>query len=179
MAGGMGGMAPMHGAQGAQQGKEKRRDPLTAPDEDLYIEDRPWTEAVIGNRRRRDVHDGKRRRAGRPVTDEMHPEVAAVLQQAQRLQSLMDEQLYKMNHQTFIATDDAETVEVTMNGHHHLTGTFIADGLLRLGAPTVEQRLNEALQKATDAATESIELDRDRIDAAVADITADLRGDEP
>jgi hypothetical protein len=60
-----------------------------------------------------------------------------------------------------------------------LTGTFIADGLLRLGAPTVEKRLNEALQKATDAATESIELDRDRIDAAVADITADLRGDEP
>ena len=112
------------------------------------------------------------------MTDEMHPEVAAVLEQAQRLQSLMDEQLYKMNHQTFTATDDAETVEVTLDGHHHLTGTFIADGLLRLGAPTVEKRLNEALQKATYAATESIELDRDRIDAAVADITADLRGDE-
>ncbi|WP_006242700.1 PPE domain-containing protein [Mycolicibacterium tusciae] len=59
MAGGMGGMAPMHGAQGAQQGKEKRRDPLTAPDEDLYVEERPWTEAVIGNRRRRDVQDVK------------------------------------------------------------------------------------------------------------------------
>jgi hypothetical protein len=62
MAGGMGGgmgMAPMHGAQGAQQGKEKRRDPGTAPDEDLYVEDRPWTEAVIGNRRRRDVQDGR------------------------------------------------------------------------------------------------------------------------
>jgi hypothetical protein len=59
MAGGMGGMAPMHGAPGAQQGREKRRDPLTAPDEDLYTEDRAWTEAVIGNRRRRDVHDGK------------------------------------------------------------------------------------------------------------------------
>jgi DNA-binding protein YbaB len=113
------------------------------------------------------------------VTDEMHPEVAAVLQQAQLLQSLMDEQLYKMDHQTFTATDDAETVEVTLNGHHYLTGTFIADGLLRLGAPTVEQRLNEALQRATDAATESIELDRDRIDSAVADITADLRADEP
>ena len=46
-------------APGGQQGKEKRRDPRTAPDEDLYTEDRPWTEAVIGNRRRRDVHDGK------------------------------------------------------------------------------------------------------------------------
>ena len=64
----------------------------------------------------------------------MHPDVAAVLQQAERLQSLMDEQLHKMNNQTFTATDDAETVVVTLNGHHHLTGTFIADGLLRLGA---------------------------------------------
>lgn len=58
MAGGMGGMAPMHGGHGAQLGKEKRRDPRTAPDEDLYVEDRPWTEGVVGNRRRREVQDG-------------------------------------------------------------------------------------------------------------------------
>ena len=58
--GGMGsGMAPMGHGAGAQQGKEKRRDPRLAPDEDLYTEDRPWTEAVIGNRRRRDVGDSK------------------------------------------------------------------------------------------------------------------------
>jgi hypothetical protein len=59
MAGGMGGMAPMHGAQGGQQGKEKRRDPRLAPDEDLYVEDRPWTESVVGNRRRKDVQDSR------------------------------------------------------------------------------------------------------------------------
>jgi hypothetical protein len=57
--GGMGGMAPMGHGAGHNQGTEKRRDPNLAPDEDLYIEDRPWTEAVIGNRRRRDVQDGK------------------------------------------------------------------------------------------------------------------------
>jgi hypothetical protein len=58
--GGMGGgMAPMHGAGHGNQGKEKRRDPNLSPDEDLYKEDRPWTEPVIGNRRRRDVQDGK------------------------------------------------------------------------------------------------------------------------
>jgi hypothetical protein len=58
--GGMaGGMAPMHGAPGGVQGKEKRRDPRTAPDEDLYTEDRPWTEGVVGNRRRREVQDGR------------------------------------------------------------------------------------------------------------------------
>ena len=65
-AGGMGGgMAPMGHGAGAQQGKEKRRDPRLAPDEDLYTEDRPWTEAVIGNRRRREVGDG---REGRDAT---------------------------------------------------------------------------------------------------------------
>ncbi|MFV1365509.1 hypothetical protein AAHH97_19015, partial [Mycolicibacterium elephantis] len=56
MAGGMG-MAPMHGGAGAGQGREKRRNPDLAPDEDLYTEDRPWTEGVIGNRRRRE--DGR------------------------------------------------------------------------------------------------------------------------
>jgi hypothetical protein len=59
MVGGMGGMAPMHGAGQGQQGKEKRRDPRLAPDEDLYTEDRSWTEGIIGNRRRKDVQDIK------------------------------------------------------------------------------------------------------------------------
>ncbi|VEG37911.1 PPE family protein [Mycolicibacterium flavescens] len=56
-----GGMAPMAHGAGAQQGKEKRRDPRVAPDEDLYTEDRPWTEAVVGIRRRRAVSDGESR----------------------------------------------------------------------------------------------------------------------
>ena len=86
---------------------------------------------------------------------EMHPEVAAVLQQAQRLQSVMDEQLAKMNTESFTATDEAKTVEVTLNGHHWLTDLFIEDGLLRLGADTVEARINEALGNATAKATES------------------------
>src|SRR3954469_12916036 len=54
-----GGMVPMGHGAGHIQGKDKRRDPNLSPDEDLYTEDRPWTEAVIGNRRRRDVQDGK------------------------------------------------------------------------------------------------------------------------
>lgn len=55
MGGGMGGMGGGHG-QGGQRG-DKRRDPKLAPDEELYKEDRAWTEAVIGNRRRTDVKD--------------------------------------------------------------------------------------------------------------------------
>jgi DNA-binding protein YbaB len=103
----------------------------------------------------------------------MHPQVAAVLKQAQRLQSLMDDQLTKMNTESFTATDESETVEVTLNGHHWLTGVFIEDGLLRLGAETVEGRINEALQKAASKASASIDADRERIDAVVAEITSD------
>ena len=50
--GGMGGIAPMHGAPGGGSG-EKKRNPQLAQDEELYTEERPWTEAVIGNRVRR------------------------------------------------------------------------------------------------------------------------------
>lgn len=110
------------------------------------------------------------------MTEDMHPQVAAVLRNAQRLQSIMDDQLHKMNTETFTATDESKTVEVTLNGHHHLIDVFIEDGLLRLGAKTVEQRLNEALQRATASATTSIEADRERIDAMVAEITTDLGG---
>lgn len=56
---GMGGM-PMggHGAQG-QGGKERRRTPGLTPDEELYKEDRSWTEGVIGARRRKETPDSK------------------------------------------------------------------------------------------------------------------------
>ncbi|MGE2722713.1 PPE domain-containing protein, partial [Mycolicibacterium celeriflavum] len=62
---GMGGMAPMAHGAGAPQGKEKRRDPKLAPDETLYTEDRPWTEAVIGNHRRRAALDDRGSREDR------------------------------------------------------------------------------------------------------------------
>lgn len=102
---------------------------------------------------------------------QMHPEVAAVLRQAGRLQELMDAQLHKMASESFTATDEADTVEVTLNGHHELVDVYLADGVLRLGAQTVEQRLNEALDTATEAAAESIAADRHRLNEAVAEIT--------
>lgn len=105
------------------------------------------------------------------MTGEMHPQVAAVLAQAQQLQSIMDEQLHKMKHRTFTASDEAETVEVTLDGHHQLTSVHIEEGLLRLGVPVVEQRLNEALQNATEAAAAAIDADRERIDEQVAELT--------
>ena len=108
------------------------------------------------------------------MTEDMHPQVAAVLRQAQRLQSLMDDQLDKMAGESFTATDESETVEVTLNGHQWLTDVFIEDGLLRLGAATVSARVNEALQIAGATASASIAADRERIDTAVAEITSEL-----
>ena len=40
------------GAQGGGSGG-KKRNPQLSQDEELYTEERPWTEAVIGNRVRR------------------------------------------------------------------------------------------------------------------------------
>lgn len=108
------------------------------------------------------------------MTEDMHPQVAEVLQQAQRLQAVLDEQLDKMKSEKFTGTDETESVEVTLNGHHWLTDVFIADGLLRHGAKAVEARLNEALQNATASATVSIEADRERLAVTIADITGDV-----
>jgi DNA-binding protein YbaB len=107
------------------------------------------------------------------MSGEMHPQVAAVLRQAHRLQSAMDDQLHKMGNASYTASDSTETVEVTLNGHHRLTSVFIEDGLLRLGTETVTQRLNEALQKATAAATAAIEVDRERLDEMIAALTVE------
>jgi hypothetical protein len=51
------GMAPMAG-QGAK-GEDSKAKRVQQEEEALYAEDRPWTEAVIGNRRRKDSPDNK------------------------------------------------------------------------------------------------------------------------
>ena len=54
-----GGMAPMAGHRGGGESKEKARSPDLAPNEQIYAEDRPWTEAIIGQRRRRDTPESR------------------------------------------------------------------------------------------------------------------------
>jgi hypothetical protein len=54
--GGMG-MAPMAGQGG--KGEDSKAKRAQQEEEALYAEDRPWTEAVIGNRRRKDGPDNK------------------------------------------------------------------------------------------------------------------------
>ena len=60
--GGMGGMAPMHGAHGAGGSGEKKRNPQLSQDEEIYVEERPHTEPVIGLQpRRRPGSEGTRK----------------------------------------------------------------------------------------------------------------------
>lgn len=59
MGGGGMGMAPMAPGAGANQGGDNKSKRAAGTDESLYEEDRPWTEGVIGNRRRKETTDGK------------------------------------------------------------------------------------------------------------------------
>ena len=74
------------------------------------------------------------------MSEDMHHQVAAVLKQAQRLQSLMDDQLTKMNTQTFTATDESETVEVTLNANPLKVREYLATGKPIVMAPLYEYR---------------------------------------
>ncbi|QLL07435.1 YbaB/EbfC family nucleoid-associated protein [Mycobacterium vicinigordonae] len=89
------------------------------------------------------------------MTDmEMEPHVAAALALAARFQQALEGTLNQMNAGAFRGKDEAETVEVTINGHQWLTGVRIEDGLIReVGAEAVGARVNEALQNAQAAAS--------------------------
>lgn len=104
------------------------------------------------------------------MTEQIDPRVAAVLHQAQLLQAVMDTQLHKMSTETFTATDDTGTVtvKVTLNAEQHLVDVHIENGLLRrLGAATIQQRLNHALRNASATATAAMLADQQRLDTIV------------
>ncbi|OBH00151.1 MULTISPECIES: YbaB/EbfC family nucleoid-associated protein [unclassified Mycobacterium] len=92
------------------------------------------------------------------MTAGMHPQLAEAMEFGQRFQSALEDQIHRTNTETFTAADEANTVEVTLNARRGITDLQIEDGLLRLGAETVEQRVNEALRNAVaavDAANEA------------------------
>lgn len=103
-------------------------------------------------------------------------QVADVLRHAQHIQSAMDEQLYQLNTNSFRGTDDSKTVAVTIDGRQRLTDLFIQDGLLRLGAETVAQRVNEAIGNAQATATAADEAEQQRFFALMDDAAGSLKG---
>lgn len=106
---------------------------------------------------------------------EVHPQVSETLAQLERFNKALEDQMKRTDTGSFTATDETETVEVTINGHRCLTDLHIEDGLLRLGAETVEERINEALLKAQDEASERIQSQQAQLFASLAEITGALQ----
>ena len=109
------------------------------------------------------------------MSTEMHPQVTEALRQAQRFQSALDGHINRTNTESFTATDEAKTVEVKVDGHGWLTGLFIADGVLRLGSKTVQQRVIEALRNAQAASTATVEAEQEQLIASLGDIADELQ----
>jgi DNA-binding protein YbaB len=108
------------------------------------------------------------------MTAQIHPQVAEALRQAQQFQSTLDDHLHRTDTGTVTATDETESVEVTLDGHGWLAGLAIEPGLLRLGADAVEERINDALRTAVAAAAASNDAEDERLVASLAEITGSL-----
>lgn len=100
--------------------------------------------------------------------------VDEVLRELQGFTSAIEDQQYRTETASFKATDEAETVEVTLDGRNWLTGLFIEEGLLRLGPETIARRLNEALRNAQAAADAASEADQQRLVASLVGIADKL-----
>jgi DNA-binding protein YbaB len=82
-----------------------------------------------------------------------HPRVTDALQLTQQFSSILEDDRYRARNASFTATDETATVTATVNGDRWLTGLQIEHGLLRQGAESVRQRINEAIHNAALAAT--------------------------
>jgi hypothetical protein len=106
----------------------------------------------------------------------MHPQVAAALEQLQRFNSALETQMQRTATGSFSGSDETETVEVTIDGHRCLTGVHIEDGLLRLGAETVEQRINEALGRAQATATQATQAQQEELMSSLSEMATAFKG---
>ncbi len=104
-----------------------------------------------------------------------HPQVVQALEQLQRFNSVIEGQMRRTDTGSFTATDETGTVEVTLNGHRCLTGLEIEEGLLRLGAAAVQERINEALHTAQAAATDARQAENAQLVRSLVDITRSLQ----
>lgn len=109
------------------------------------------------------------------MTIDAHPQMAAAMEEFQRFNEVLEGQLRRRSAETYTATDEAETVEVTINGDSCLTDLHIEGGLLRLGAEAVERRINEALQKAQAEASANFDAQYEQIVDSLSEIVSSLQ----
>jgi DNA-binding protein YbaB len=87
------------------------------------------------------------------MSNDMHPLMAEVMRQSDQFQTLLESRTRQIKNEKFTGTDEARTVQVTLDGRQWLTDLYIEDGLLRLGLATVAQRVNEAMWNAQATAS--------------------------
>lgn len=104
-----------------------------------------------------------------------HPQVAEALGHLQRFQSVLEEALATVDNGVFKGSDEHHTVEVTVNGRCLLSGLYLEDGVMRLGAAAVQERINAALTAAALSATESLSAQAPKMFADLADITGTMK----
>lgn len=103
-----------------------------------------------------------------------HPQAAAGLEHLKQIKAIMATQMSLHDTETFTARDKSETVVATLDGDRLLTRLYIEEGLGRLGAEAVEQRINEAIANAQAEAMAAIEGQQEQMIAALAQVTAKL-----
>jgi DNA-binding protein YbaB len=104
-----------------------------------------------------------------------HPQVTETMQLLEQFSSALSDQIQQVSTASFTGTDEDKTVEVTVDGARWLTGLHVEDGLLRLGAEAVGARINEALQNAQAAASESIRAKHAQLYSNLAGITQSMK----
>jgi DNA-binding protein YbaB len=102
------------------------------------------------------------------------PQVADALHQLERFNSVLNDQIRQATGGAYVGTDLDKTVEVTVDGARWLTGLHIEDGLLRLGAEVVGDRINEALHSAQTQASAAAREQQMQLFATLTDITSSL-----
>jgi DNA-binding protein YbaB len=104
-----------------------------------------------------------------------HPQVTETLAEFERFTKALEDQMRLTDTSSYTASDETETVEVTINGHRCVTDVHIEAGLLRMGAVTVEQRINDALSKAQASASEAIQSQQMQLISSLTEITGSLQ----
>lgn len=99
---------------------------------------------------------------------------ADFLNHLERMNQLLEDQLRWTNAQSFSGTDEAGTVNVTLDGQFKLVDVQIEDGLLRLGAETVEQRINEALVDARTSASGGLATQQTQFMASLSGLAQEM-----
>lgn len=107
--------------------------------------------------------------------DMPHPQAADIMQQMEQFQSTIDACTHRSDKEFFTGMDEDKTVQVTLDSRLALKDLFIEDGVLRLGAQAVNERINDALTNAQAAAHEGISAQHEELLGGLVEVVETLQ----